>query len=137
MKVPEIIFILMLWFILIPVSLEADDQDYLVFEARAQQIINYYEAVGTVSTRHEPAISSRVQAEVLEVIVNPGDKVQPGELMIILDDREFKSRLNQAMEQLQAAGAAVKRSEHEAAKAKAFLNEVSQDYERYKKLHSR
>ncbi len=137
MKNPVIILIALSWFILIPVSLEADSQDYHIFNVRIQQIASYYEAVGTIRPREYPAISSQVQAEVLEVLVNPGHEVQPGELMIRLDDREYKSRLNQAIKQFQAAGAAVKRAEQQSAKARAHLDEVSHEYERYKNLYSR
>lgn len=129
-------FIVLLWLVLVPVSLEADEQDYLVFEVRPRPTLNYYQAVGTIRPRHEPEISSQVQAVVLEVLVNPGDEVQPGELMIRLDDREYKSRLNQAMEKLQAAGAALKRAEQESVKARAFLDEVSGKHARYKKLYA-
>lgn len=137
MKLPEMMFIVLLWLAFIPASLKADDLGYLVFEVQTKQVVNCYEAVGTIRPREEPAVSSQVQAEVLEVLVNPGDEVHPGELMVRLDDRKYKSRLNQAMEQFQAAGAAVKRAEQQSAKVKALLDEVSQDYERYQDLHSR
>lgn len=123
--------------ILIPVSLTAEDLDYHVFEVQTRQIANYYEAVGTIRSRHDPVISSQVQAEVLEVLVSPGDEVHAGELMISLDDREHKSRLSQAMEQLQASGAVVKRVKQKAAEAKAHLDEVSKKHERYKDLYVR
>ncbi|MFP4084906.1 MAG: efflux RND transporter periplasmic adaptor subunit [Desulfonatronovibrio sp.] len=135
-KIAAMMLVVLLCLVLVPVSLEADDQDYLIFEVQTEQAVSYYQAVGTISPRHEPAISSRIQAEVLEVLVNSGDEVKPGELMIRLDDREYKSRLEQAVEQFQAARAAVKRAEHESAKARAHMEEVSQDYERYKNLHS-
>lgn len=136
-KIAAMTLAVLICLIFIPVSLTAEDRDYLVFEAQARQIVNYYEAVGTIRPRQDPEISSQVQAEVLEVLVSPGDEVQAGELMIRLDDREYKSRLSQAMEQLQASGAAVKRVKQKAAEAKAHLDEVSQKHERYKDLYAR
>lgn len=136
MKTVAMMFIVLFWLMLIPVGLVADDRDDLVFEAQAKKVRNYYEAVGTIRPRENPAISSQVQAEVLEVLVNPGQEVQPGQLMIRLNDREYKSRLNQAMEQFQAAGAAVKQAEQQTAKARALFDEVSQEYERYKSLYA-
>lgn len=136
MKIASKMFIVLIWLILIPVGLKADDGNYLVFEVQAKQIINYYEAVGTIRSRENPAISSQIQSEVIDVLVSPGQEVQPGQLMIRLDDREYKSRLNQAGEQFQAAESAVKQAEQQAAKVKALLDEVSQEYERYKSLYA-
>ncbi len=116
--------------------LQANGSEFSVFQVQEKQIVNYYEAVGTVRSQEEPEISSQVQAEVLEVLVNPGDQVQSGKLMIRLDDREFKSRLHQAVEQFQAARAAEKRMEQESVKARALLDEVSQEYERHKNLYA-
>ncbi len=123
---------------LIPVnSVHANDSDQLYLEVQKKQITHYYEAIGTIRPKENPTISSRVQAEVLEVLVNPGDEVEPGQLMIRLDDREFKSRQKQAVEQYQAARAAVRQTEQETARARAVLDEASLEYDRHKDLYAR
>ena len=136
MKTPAVLFIAMLWLILAQGALDADDRGSLVYEVQAKQTMNYYEAMGTIRPRYEPAISSQIQAAVLDILVHPGDRVKPGELMILLDNREYESRLNQAMEQLQAARAAVRRSEQQSAKARALLDELSLKHQRFKNLYA-
>jgi len=60
------------------------------------------EAVGTVRSRRQTAIAARVLAEVKEVLRKPGDHVEAGDVLIVLDSRDFQARVEQAKAQLEA-----------------------------------
>ncbi len=108
-----------------------------VFEVQTREITNFYQAVGSVRPWQEPVISARVQARVKEVLVSPGDRVQAGDLLIKLDDRELKSRLKQAEHNLQATTVSMNRIQEEIAGARARLQEARSEYERIQKLYVR
>ncbi len=105
------------------------------FQVQTREITNYYQAVGSIRPWHEPSIEALVQARIQEVLVQPGDRAQPGELLIRLDDREFKSRLNQARHDLEANQAALSRIREEISEARAALEEAEPEFQRLKKLY--
>ncbi|WP_291322874.1 efflux RND transporter periplasmic adaptor subunit [Desulfonatronospira sp.] len=108
-----------------------------VFEAQKFEVVNYYQAVGTIRPRQEPVISAQVQARVLEVLVAPGDMVEAGDLLIRLEQDEFKSRLKQARLDLEGAKASIQRIRREIDAAGALLDEAGPQFERMQRLHSR
>jgi membrane fusion protein, multidrug efflux system len=78
------------------------------------------EAVGTIQSRHRVDVSPQIQATILEVRVNSGDKVQAGDLLALLDPRDLDARLGQADQAVKAA--------------EATHNQALADLERSKKL---
>jgi RND family efflux transporter MFP subunit len=78
-------------------------------EVKAQKVIwpQCYEAVGTVRPRTETKVDAQVSGRVLQVKVRPGDRVREKELLVALDDQEYKARLAQSRQDLQAARAAL------------------------------
>ena len=50
------------------------------------------EAVGTVRSKTQTVIASKVQGYVREVRVREGDLVQAGDLLITVEDREFRAQ---------------------------------------------
>ena len=77
-------------------------------------------AVGSVQPRRKADVASQLLASILEVRVQPGDRVQAGDLLVVLDDREL---LAQQREATAAVGA-----------AEADLTLRRQDLDRAKKL---
>jgi len=69
-------------------------------------VTEWYEAVGTVRPRIEARIEPQVSAQIRAVAVRPGDAVRRGQLLVALDDRRFRSRLDQARQAAVAAEAA-------------------------------
>lgn len=69
------------------------------------------EAVGSIQSRNTATISGQILATILEVAVTPGERVNKGQLLIRLDDRDLRARLQQARNALEAA-----RATHEKAK---------------------
>jgi len=84
-------------------------------EVKAQKVIwpQCYEAVGTVRPRTETRVEAQVSGRVLQVKVRPGEGVKENELLVALDDQEYKARLAQSRQDLQAARAALELAKSE------------------------
>jgi RND family efflux transporter MFP subunit len=93
--------------------------------ARAESIRTpeHLDAVGTVEPRHKVAVASLVLGTILEVRVHAGDRVQRGQLLVTLDDREILAQLHEAEAAVAAAAADLATREH--------------DEERYKELYKK
>jgi multidrug efflux pump subunit AcrA (membrane-fusion protein) len=93
-----------------------------------------YEAAGTVEARVASIISSKLLGTIRQVSVREGDRVNRGDTLAIIDDREVAARLQQAeaalAEAREAEAAAV--SAGEAARAGAELGRAT--YDRYRTL---
>ncbi|MEJ2164868.1 MAG: efflux RND transporter periplasmic adaptor subunit [Desulfobacterales bacterium] len=73
------------------------------------------EQVGTVRSRTQARIASRIMAQVKEISVHEGSRVEAsgtegddGTLLATLDDREIQARLHQVRSQVEAADRAIK-----------------------------
>lgn len=73
---------------------------------RRVTVTEWYEAVGTVRPRIETRIEPQVSAQIRSVAVGPGDSVRQGQVLVSLDDRQFRSRLDQARQAALSAAAA-------------------------------
>lgn len=107
------------------------------------------EQVGSVRTRNEAQVSSRIMAQVREILVREGDQVRGPDLsgqgatvLAKLDDRDIQARLRRAQSQLQAVEKAAHsmRSRLQAAKAqveaaKAQAVQAEGDLRRIEQLH--
>lgn len=60
-------------------------------------------AVGSVQPRRKANIASQILASVMEVKVQPGDRIQPGDVLIVLDDRELVAQHGEALAAVAAA----------------------------------
>jgi RND family efflux transporter MFP subunit len=78
------------------------------------------EAVGTVQPQFKTTISARLIATIVELPLSAGQRVRKGDLLVRLDDRDLRAKLEQARELLRRAEAT-----HELAQS---------DYERDKPL---
>ena len=101
-------------------------------QAEVRQVKEWYEAVGTVRPRTEASIEAQVMAQVMDVKVNPGDPVQKDEVLVVLDSRQFDSRLDQARKGLKSAEAAKKQAGQSVAAARAAFSQARADYRRIK-----
>ena len=77
-------------------------------------------AVGTIRAVHETTIGSKLLARVMEVNLKAGQKVQPGDVLVRLDDTDLRAKLQQAK-------AAV-------ASAEAVYRQAAGDEKRYAQL---
>ncbi|MCF8068879.1 MAG: efflux RND transporter periplasmic adaptor subunit [Desulfobacterales bacterium] len=100
--------------------------------AEIKTITEWYEAVGTVRPHTEIRIEAQVTAQVTDVKVNHGDKVEKNQLLVVLDSRQFLSRLDQAREGLKIANAAKKKASQAKISAQAAMSEAASAYKRTK-----
>jgi RND family efflux transporter MFP subunit len=78
----------------VPVSVvTVENREYQAFE----------EVVGTVESRQRAEIGPKVSARVERIRVSPGTRVKAGDLLVQLDDREIRARLDQAEATLEQA----------------------------------
>lgn len=77
-------------------------------------------AVGTIRAVHETTIGSKLLARVVEVHLKAGQKVQPGDVLIRLDDTDLRAKLQQA--------------NAEVASAEAVYRQATADERRYAQL---
>jgi HlyD family secretion protein len=67
-------------------------------------------ATGTISAVNSVDVSSRITGLITQVNVNENDRVQAGQVLILLDDTSLRSQRNQAQSQLANAAAIYARS---------------------------
>ncbi len=72
-------------------------------EADRRKFVKREEAVGTVKTKREVMIAPRIMGTILELPFRAGDKVTQGQMLAKLDDRDVRSRLEQARSAVTAA----------------------------------
>jgi len=99
-----------------------------------QTVTDWYEAVGTVRPRTETRIEAQVTAQVVSIKVRPGDSVAKGDLLIVLDDRQFNSRLDQARQGLKSARAGREQARQSISAAEAALEQAQSEYRRKEKF---
>ena len=76
-------------------------------EVRRISVPVYAEGIGTVRSRRQTVIAARMLAEILEVRVSPGDRVQVGDLLVLLDSRDLEARVGRFEAELRAADEAL------------------------------
>ena len=106
------------------------------------------EQVGTLRTRVETKISSRVLAQVREILIQEGEEVvgpeknpENASILVHLDSRDLQAQLNQAQAQvevwnrsIEASLAAVKSARAQVEAAQAKTDQALSDYQRYQQL---
>lgn len=95
-----------------------------------------YEAVGTVRPETEAAIEAQVTGKVQKVLVSSGARVKKGEILIVLDNREFRTRLERAQQGLKSAQAARRQAGEAINAARAEAGTATATWKRMKKLFS-
>lgn len=99
-----------------------------------KEMIQMYEAVGTIRPLTESVIESQVSAQVLKVFFTPGKSVEQGELLISLDSRQLTARMKQAGEGLSVAKNNLEQAMKSMDEASANLDQTRAAYERTQKL---
>lgn len=98
------------------------------------EITQMYEAVGTIRPLTESIIESQVSAQVLKVFCIPGNTVEKGQTLILLDARRLTTQLKQAKEGLIVAKNNLGQTYKSMDEARADLDQAEAAYERTKKL---
>ena len=104
---------------------------------KEQEIPTYYRAVGTVHSRTEVELASRITARIIEIKARSGDKVEKGEVLIELDKSDLEAQLSRAKEMLNESQAAIKSADQEILKVKAAFTLASSNLKRDQLLFSK
>jgi len=88
-----------------------------------QYVWDWQEAPGVVASGQQPQVAAQATGRILDIKVGPGDRVQAGQVLAVLDDAELRSRLGQAQEQVAAL--------------QAQLAQARSDYQRFNALVER
>ncbi|MFW6388487.1 MAG: efflux RND transporter periplasmic adaptor subunit [Desulfohalobiaceae bacterium] len=108
----------------------------LIHEVGLREVTEYYQAVGSIQALQETRLGALVRARVEQVLVRPGDRVSPGQELVVLEDKEYRSRLQQAQHELESARAALRRSKQDVEAARARLQEAEPNYRRLSNLQA-
>ncbi len=109
-------------------TVQAEVTGVKVSEVRPLTIDEVYEVSGTIRPRISSIISSRIMGEVKGLYVREGDRVTQGQVLLSVDDRDFRERLNQAEQAYEEAVRAL-----ESARQNKRLADIT--YERYRRLY--
>ena len=88
---------------------------------------DYYEATGTIRSASVSQVASRTMGTITSLLVKEGDRVQRGQLLLTLDDRDMVQRVRAAESGVQEASRAM-----DEAGQRRGLADVT--YERYRKM---
>lgn len=103
--------------------------------AEIKTVTEWYDAVGTVVPRTQARIEPQVAAQVTEVLVQAGESVKKGDLLVRLEDERMTSKLSQAQQSLQSAIAQREQARQAVNAAKAAFSQAESAYERVKKFY--
>ncbi|MGH9463642.1 MAG: efflux RND transporter periplasmic adaptor subunit [Vicinamibacteria bacterium] len=108
-----------------------------IYEARKAPVSRLYQAAGTLQARETAVLTSKVAGFVREVKVRSGDRVEQGQLLIVLEADELEARLRGARAALEESRQAAVEAESglEAAEATARLGTTT--YERFQELNEK
>lgn len=89
---------------------------------------------GTLEARVKATISPKISGRIAEVLVDQGQNVKSGQLLVRLDDDDLQQKIKIAEATIAAAQASVKRFEAETQQAASVFNQADSDYKRAQKL---
>jgi HlyD family secretion protein len=100
--------------------------------ASVEKITEFYEAVGTIRPKRETQIEAQVMGKILDVLVRPGDAVNKGQRLVVLDSRQIQARLDQARQGLASAKSKRRQADQALVAAKAAFKEAESAFNRTK-----
>ena len=111
---------------------------------RSETVPDGVEAVGTVTSRRQTVLSARVMARVTAVSRREGDRVRADEVLVELDDRDLRARLErvqaaarEARDALEETGQAIQAADAAIDAASAGSELASATLRRYTTLYER
>lgn len=94
------------------------------------EIVAEVMGTGTLEARVKATISAKISGLITEVLVDQGDRVKSGQVLVKLDDRDFRRQVEAAEAAVAAAEAGVRRQEADRASAGAVLEQAKRYLER-------
>lgn len=99
-----------------------------------RNLVKHHEAVGTIRPHTDSVIESRVPGQVLKVNAAPGDRVDEGAVLAVLDGRQLSARLRQAGEGRSVADQTLKQALKAVDEARAALDQADAAHRRSQTL---
>jgi RND family efflux transporter MFP subunit len=90
-----------------------------VVTAQIAHIPDLLEASGTVSSAETSSLASQIMGTIVEVRVHEGDRVQPGQVLVVIDEAQPQAAFNRAVAAETAAGHEIEAAESELALAES------------------
>ena len=110
-------------------------QSVTVASVKPTMISHRLEATGTVAARDMlPILPEATGLRIREVLVEEGDMVRAGQVMVVLDSAALQAQLHEAQANLQVAQAVVRQKQAALASANTSLAEARSNLQRYQKL---
>ena len=115
-----------------------------VEEVKTSAQDDLYEAAATVRSKTTSAVSSRIMGSILAIHVKEGDQVQPGQLLVEIDNREAATQLmkaqagfREAQEMLQETERMIQATESSRTAVEAEQSLAASTFNRYQALLER
>ena len=103
----------------------------------ASEIAEVYRASGTVRARYTAAIAAKIAANILDIRVKAGDRVQTDQVLVVLDRRDLEANLRRAEAARTEAESAVTETENAIAAARANFELARVTHKRFEDLLAR
>lgn len=100
----------------------------------ASPIVDIYRASGTVRARQVAVISAKISADILEVRVHAGDRVQAGQTLVVLDRRDLEANLRRAEAARTETESGVAETENAIGSARASVELARVTHKRFQDL---
>jgi RND family efflux transporter MFP subunit len=101
-----------------------------VIVAQKTTVPDWLEAVGTVRAAQTSQVASQMMGNIVEIRAHEGDRVQSGQVLVIIDDAQPRSAVDQATAALTAAEKELSAADSDLALAGATLKRYQQLYEK-------
>jgi RND family efflux transporter MFP subunit len=102
---------------------EPPPQEVIVAKPVQQEVTNYLESTGTTRAVEEVELRARVSGFLQSMHFTPGTNVKKGDLLFVIDPREYQAELDAAKAELGSAYAQVKRANTEFKRAKRLFDQ--------------
>ncbi len=89
---------------------------------------------GTLESRISATIGPEISDRIEKILVDQGDSVSAGDLLVILDDDELQQQVAIAQSSLEAEGAAIERLKSDKKRTIAVFDQAQRSYNRISKL---
>jgi HlyD family secretion protein len=115
------------WFRFRPVSVEG-------FTVTPAEIMAEVTGTGTLEAKVQTVVSTKISGRIAEMRADQGDEVKAGQLLLRLDDSEFRQQVEIARSSLDAAKATVDRMQADATRSQAVLEQARIEFRRRESL---
>lgn len=101
-----------------------------VYKVGRGKLTSYLNVSGTTLPLEKARVGAKVEATIKEILVDEGDRIKKGQVLIRLDPKDFLLDVDRAKAALETAHAELERAEHD-------LEQKSQDWRRLSALYER